>query len=84
MLCGLPPGDTQLLSPVVMVNLMGDLWDKGEPSWDRVFKEPQALLHLYGKRKARAGRKMGHINFLSEEADKALELAETVRNALAP
>jgi 5-(carboxyamino)imidazole ribonucleotide synthase len=83
-LCGLPPGDAQLLSPVVMVNLMGDLWDKTEPHWDVIFKEPQALLHLYGKRKARAGRKMGHINFLAEDTDRALELAEDVRNTLAP
>ncbi len=83
-LCGLPPGDAQLLSPVVMVNLMGDLWNKGEPRWDVVFREPQALLHLYGKRKARARRKMGHINFLSEDTDRALELAEGVRNTLAP
>jgi 5-(carboxyamino)imidazole ribonucleotide synthase len=83
-LCGLPPGDAQLLSPVVMVNLMGDLWDKAEPHWDVIFKEPQALLHLYGKRKARAGRKMGHINFLAEDTDRALELAEDVRSTLAP
>jgi len=83
-LCGLPPGDAQLLSPVVMVNLMGDLWDKAEPHWDVIFKEPQALLHLYGKRKAGAGRKMGHINVLAEDTDRALELAEGVRNTLAP
>ena len=83
-LCGLPPGDAQLLSPVAMVNLMGDLWKNGEPHWEAVFSEPQALLHLYGKRKAIAGRKMGHINFLSEDADKALEIAEAVRAALAP
>ena len=83
-LCGLPPGDAQLLSPVVMVNLMGDLWDKAEPHWDVIFKEPQALLHLNGKRKAGAGRKMGHINVLAEDTDRALELAEGVRNTLAP
>ena len=83
-LCGLPPGDAQLLSPVVMVNLMGDLWDKAEPHWDVIFKEPQALLHLYGKPTARAGRKMGHINVLAEDTDRALELAEDVRNTLAP
>jgi 5-(carboxyamino)imidazole ribonucleotide synthase len=83
-LCGLPPGDAQLLSPVVMINLMGDLWSRGEPRWDIVFREPQALLSLYGKRTARPGRKMGHINFLSEDADKALELAEGVRAALVP
>ncbi len=81
-LCGLPPGDAQLLSPVVMINLRGDLWDNGEPRWETVFNEPQALLHLYGKRKATPGRKMGHINVLAEDADKALEIAESIRAAL--
>ena len=62
---------------------MGDLWTNGQPHWEAVFNEPQALLHLYGKRKATAGRKMGHINILSEDADKALEIAEAIRAALA-
>jgi 5-(carboxyamino)imidazole ribonucleotide synthase len=81
-LCGLPPGDTQLLSPVVMVNLMGDLWNGGEPHWEEVFTEPQALLHLYGKRKAKTGRKMGHINLLTEDIESALELATAIRERL--
>ena len=81
-LCGLPPGDAQLLSPVVMVNLMGDLWDKAEPRWDVIFKEPQALLHLYGKRKARAGRKMGHINCLAGDIEQALITTARIRSAL--
>jgi 5-(carboxyamino)imidazole ribonucleotide synthase len=81
-LCGLPPGDTQLLSPVVMVNLMGDLWNGGEPHWEEVFTEPQALLYLYGKRKAKTGRKMGHINLLTEDIESALELATAIRERL--
>ncbi len=83
-LCGLPPGDTQMLSPVAMVNLMGDLWISGEPHWEAVFSEPAAMLHLYGKREARPGRKMGHISCLAEDADSAFELAESIREKLAP
>ena len=82
-LCGLPPGDTQLLSPVVMINLMGDLWNGGEPHWEAVFAEPQALLYLYGKRKARAGRKMGHISLLADDVETALETALSIRERLA-
>ena len=82
MLCGLPPGDTGLLSPVVMLNLMGDLWVNGDPAWEEVFIEPQALLHLYGKSKARRGRKMGHINCLADDTDSAREIAESIRSAL--
>ena len=83
-LCGLPPGDTQMLSPVAMVNLMGDLWTGGEPHWEAVFNEPAAMLHLYGKREARPGRKMGHISCLAEDAESAYEIAESIRERLAP
>jgi len=84
MLCGLPPGDTQLLSPVTMLNLLGDIWEKGEPDWQHVFDEPRARLHLYDKYAARHGRKMGHINCLADDVDTARSIAESLRAALAP
>jgi 5-(carboxyamino)imidazole ribonucleotide synthase len=84
MMCGLPPGDTQLLSSVVMTNLLGDLWSGGDPNWEAVFDEPQAKLHLYGKQEARPGRKMGHINCLAEDTEGALVIAESIRKALMP
>ena len=83
MMCGLPPGDTRMLSPVVMTNLLGDLWDKGEPAWQRVLDEPLAHLHLYGKRGARPGRKMGHINCLADDVESAMEISARIRAALA-
>ena len=56
MMCGLPPGDSDWTS-VVMTNLLGDLWSRGDPHWEPVFHEPQAKLHLYGKQEAgRAAR----------------------------
>jgi 5-(carboxyamino)imidazole ribonucleotide synthase len=82
MMCGLPPGDTFLLSPVVMVNLLGDIWAKGEPAWEAVLREPQACLHLYGKHEARKGRKMGHVNCLADDSDSALKIARKIRSAL--
>lgn len=83
-LCGLPPSDTELLLPVAMVNLMGDLWTNGTPHWEEVFKEDRALLHLYGKRETRPGRKMGHINCLADDVESALEMATELRARLAP
>ncbi len=84
MLCGLPPGDTQLLSAAAMLNLLGDIWESGEPDWEAIFNEPQAHLHLYGKQEARRGRKMGHINCLADDVDTARGIAENLRAALAP
>ena len=61
-MCGLPPGASDLLTPVVMTNLLGGIWDSGTPAWEHILKEPYAHLHLYGKNQARPGRKMGHLN----------------------
>lgn len=80
-LCGLPPGDTRLLSPVVMVNLLGDVWAHG-PRWEALLRHPGVKLHLYGKTQARTGRKMGHYNCLAPSLDAALALAETTRSEL--
>jgi len=74
-ICGLPLGETTLLSPVVMVNLLGDAWKKGEPKWAELTAHPNVRLHLYGKSEARPGRKMGHFTVTAGTADEALSLA---------
>jgi 5-(carboxyamino)imidazole ribonucleotide synthase len=81
-LCGLPLAEPRLLSPVAMVNLLGDLWQKGEPRWTEVFRRPDVRLHLYGKAEPRPGRKMGHLNCLADDPDHALSLALEARDAL--
>ena len=83
-LCGLPLGDTTLLSPVVMVNLLGEAWQSGVPDWQRLFGNPRAKLHLYGKHEARPGRKMGHFTVLGETVEAALAEAMALRAALCP
>ena len=83
-LCGLPLGDTRLLAPVVMVNLLGDAWQNGVPDWRQLFENPRAKLHLYGKHEARPGRKMGHFTVLGETVDAALADALALRAALCP
>jgi 5-(carboxyamino)imidazole ribonucleotide synthase len=82
MLCGLPPGATRLLSPVVMMNLLGDLWRNGAPAWDALFQYPNAKLHLYGKHTPRPGRKMGHCNVLDDKLEQALHITKQIRRAL--
>jgi 5-(carboxyamino)imidazole ribonucleotide synthase len=81
-LCALPLAEPRLLSPVAMINLLGDLWSSGEPRWVEVFRRPGVKLHLYGKAEPRPGRKMGHLNCLAEDPDRALALAMEARDAL--
>ena len=81
-LAGLPLGDTRLLSPVAMVNILGDRWHDGGPHWDTLLAHPNIKLHLYGKEAARPGRKMGHFNVLDADLNAALQLAEQMRHAL--
>jgi 5-(carboxyamino)imidazole ribonucleotide synthase len=81
-LCQLPLVEPWLLSPVTMINLLGDLWEGGEPRWEEALRRPGVRLHLYGKAEARPGRKMGHLNCLAATADQALALALESRDAL--
>jgi len=82
-MCGLPLGDARLLSPVAMVNILGDAW-RGDvaPPWNAVLDEPRAKLHLYGKREARAGRKMGHYTCIGESVQEASALARALQEKL--
>jgi 5-(carboxyamino)imidazole ribonucleotide synthase len=81
-LCGLPLAEPRLLSPVAMINLLGDLWSPGEPRWVEVFRRPGVKLHLYGKAEPRPGRKMGHLNCLADSSERALALALEARASL--
>ena len=75
-LCGLPLTPPRLLTAVCMINLMGDLWQRGEPDWGAALALPGVKLHLYGKREARPGRKMGHLNCMAATAARAHDLAQ--------
>ena len=82
--CGLPLGSTRLLSPVVMLNLLGDMWpaETTLPDWTPLFEDNEAFLHLYGKRRAIGRRKMGHANFLGDTAEDCLKRAEALKALL--
>ena len=79
---GLPLGSTRLITPVVMLNLLGDMWQEETtpPDWTPLFEDGEASLHLYGKRHARGRRKMGHANFLGTTVDDALARAEAMKS----
>lgn len=79
-MCGLPPSRTSLIHPCCMVNLLGDIWGENgeEPDWTPLLKNPDTFLHLYGKKEARPGRKMGHFTVFAETADAAYEKAQNL------
>ncbi|MDX9740698.1 MAG: 5-(carboxyamino)imidazole ribonucleotide synthase [Gammaproteobacteria bacterium] len=81
-LCGMPLGDPAQVRAAAMVNILGDAWRGGEPRWSEVLGEPDARLHLYGKREPRPGRKMGHYTCLADTPERARELAGRLRDAL--
>ena len=83
-ICGLPAGSPRLLSPVVMLNLLGDMWPSEEepPDWSSLFADGEASLHLYGKRRASGRRKMGHANFLGTELEDVLKRADALKAEL--
>jgi 5-(carboxyamino)imidazole ribonucleotide synthase len=75
---GLPLGSTRLVSPCVMLNLLGDFWksETEPPDWTPLLSIPDTVLHLYGKRHAIGMRKMGHATLLGTNA---LEKAEALK-----
>jgi 5-(carboxyamino)imidazole ribonucleotide synthase len=82
--CEIPLGSSELLRPAAMANLLGDLWQSGEPDWLAACAFPAAKLHLYGKLEPRPGRKMGHITALAPSAEEAEKIVRSARTRLIP
>jgi 5-(carboxyamino)imidazole ribonucleotide synthase len=82
--CGLPLGDTSMTQPAAaMVNLLGDVWERGEPPWHRALESSHVALHLYGKSTARPGRKMGHLTAWARHREEAEIRVREARRSLA-
>jgi len=81
-ICGLPLGSPELIQPAAMANLLGDIWQDGEPRWDAALAFPAVKLHLYGKSSPRPGRKMGHLTALAPTPAEARALVVKAREAL--
>lgn len=81
----LPLGSTKLLSPSVMVNLLGEEGYEGEPIIEGIhdaLEIPELSFHFYGKSFTKPFRKMGHITVLDDNIDRALEKAMKAKNVL--
>ena len=76
---GLPLGDTRLVQPSVMRNILGEHGHSGPAlpvGAEKVLAIPGAALHIYGKQETRAKRKMGHITVVADTIEEAVELGQ--------
>ncbi len=81
---GMPVGGGERIGPpAAMANLLGDVWEGGEPDWAAALAMPGVSLHLYGKDDARPGRKMGHLTATADTTELAIERVLAARTALA-
>ena len=80
--CGLPLGSTAQPRPAAMANLLGDLWENGEPNWAAALSNQDVKLHLYGKQEPRQGRKMGHLTAMADTREQAVERVLEARRGL--
>ena len=80
--CGLPLGSTSQPRPAAMANLLGDLWENGEPNWAAALSNQDVKLHLYGKQEPRHGRKMGHLTAMADTREQAVERVVEARLGL--
>ncbi|WP_419773631.1 5-(carboxyamino)imidazole ribonucleotide synthase [Halarcobacter sp.] len=81
----LPLGSTKLISPAVMVNLLGEQGYEGEPFIDGIhdaLEIPELSFHFYGKSFTKPFRKMGHITVLDDDINVALEKANKAKDIL--
>ncbi len=72
--CDLPLGETDVVTPAAIVNLLGDVWLGGrEPNWEAALAVPGVRLHLYEKQVPKPGRKMGHLSAIGATSEEAVE-----------
>lgn len=81
-ICHLPLGAVDVIRPVAIHNLLGDLWREGAPDFAAAMALPGVRVHLYGKREARPGRKMGHLSADGATAAEALSRVQAAFRAL--
>jgi 5-(carboxyamino)imidazole ribonucleotide synthase len=82
---GYPLGNTEVILPGAIVNLLGSEGCEGEPHYeglDEVLQMDNVFVHIYGKKETKAGRKMGHVTIISREKQDLVYKAHKIRNTL--
>ena len=81
----LPLGETGILIPGIMVNLVGENMGEGNVNYQNIndiFDIPGVYIHIYGKKKSRLNRKMGHITIVNKDINKAIEIGKSIKNKI--
>lgn len=71
--CGWPLGEVRLLTPAIMVNILGEDLEK---TYQQIEQQPLWQFHYYGKKESKTGRKMGHITIVTDDLEKTKEEIE--------
>ena len=82
---GYPLGETDIIMPSAMINLVGADGFEGMPVYDGlkdVLAMERTYVHLYGKRETRPGRKMGHVTVLAADRHELIHQAERIRGII--
>jgi len=80
---GLPFGNVELISPTVMVNLLGE--NNGTAALigvEETYADSNVKVHFYGKRESKKFRKMGHFTVVDKTVEGAIECAERARKII--
>tara|TARA_B100000029_G_scaffold508513_1_gene595615 strand:- start:1583 stop:2737 length:1155 start_codon:yes stop_codon:yes gene_type:complete len=81
----LPLGDTSIKIPGIMLNLVGENEIEGDVIYENiheVMKLPGVTPHIYGKRKSRLNRKMGHITIVNKKINDAIEMSKKIKKII--
>ena len=81
----LPLGETGILIPGIMVNLVGENMEERNVNYKNIndiFDIPGVYIHIYGKKKSRLNRKMGHITIVNKDINKAIEIGKSIKNKI--
>jgi 5-(carboxyamino)imidazole ribonucleotide synthase len=82
---GLPLGETHLIMPSAMVNLLGEPGYQGQARYkgfEKVVSIPGVHVHLYGKKVTKPFRKMGHVTIVDPDVASLREKANFVKRTL--
>ncbi|MGC8750169.1 5-(carboxyamino)imidazole ribonucleotide synthase [Hydrotalea sp.] len=82
---GYPLGNTKLINPSAMINLLGEPGYTGAPIYEGlndVLKVEQAFVHLYGKQTTKPGRKMGHVTLIAKDDGELIYQAHKIKQLI--